>query len=66
MTNATQSLECESRDRPEAWTAPQIEAAVVSALTSRFSDWRMTEIEISEQEARSIAIDIVRLLDGLC
>lgn len=52
----------EPRERPAAWTEPQIESAVIAVLTSRFSDSEMTEIEIHEREASSIAADIIRQL----
>jgi Trm5-related predicted tRNA methylase len=48
----------------DVWSAAQIENAVVAVLTSHFSDWRLTEIEISEREARSIASEIIALLHG--
>ena len=41
-------------------TRGNIERAVIAVLTTRFSDWRLSEIEISEREARSIAADIIQ------
>jgi hypothetical protein len=48
------------------WTASEIERAVVGVLTSRFSDCSISEIEISEREARSIAGDVILALRGAC
>jgi hypothetical protein len=31
----------------DVWSSAQVERAVVAVLTCRFSDWRLTEIEIS-------------------
>jgi hypothetical protein len=68
LTNVAQDVEHPERDRSvvavispgEGAAIPwkNVEDSIVAVLMGRFSDSRLSEIEISEREARSIADDI--------